>query len=186
MNKLDIIIIIILSLTFIRGLMRGIVKEVMGIVGIVLAFILSSKYHQDLTPYIVKIVHDKEISGIIAFAILFLSTVVVLFLIGALIREMLKSMSLGWLDNLGGGVFGFIKGVLLSSMIIFVLTFSLDPKSPILTESKLSPYVMKIADRLIYLVPEDIKKEFKKRSHRLKDKWEKSVLYKLRHPELNK
>lgn len=186
MNNLDIILIIILSITLIRGLMRGIIKEVMGIVGIILAFMLSSKYYQEITPHLTQIVPDEQISAILAYAILFISSVIVLFLIGAFIREMLKSMSLGWLDNVGGGIFGFIKGVILSSMIIFILTFTLDPKSPVLTKSRLSPYVIKITDRLIYLVPDNIKDEFKERSNRLKEKWEKSVLYKLRHPELNK
>ena len=183
MNKLDIIFVIILSFTLIRGFMRGIIKEIVGIFGVIGSFLIAINFYGKLTPYIIKMVPDPQIADIIAFASLFIGSVLLLYLIGAIIRELLKALSLGWLDRLGGGVFGFIKGTLICSLIILVLTLILSPKSSLITTSRLSPYISMVTEKIIYIIPKDVKEKFRAKTKEMEKIWNGSIWYKLRHPE---
>ncbi|GAB6888245.1 CvpA family protein [Desulfothermus okinawensis JCM 13304] len=186
MNKLDIIFIIILSYTLIRGFIRGIVKEIIGIVGVIGSFLIAINFYTRLTDYITKIVSDPQVANIIAFASLFIGSILILYLLGAMIRELLKTLSLGWLDRLGGGVFGFVKGTLVCSLIILMLTLTLSPKNSLITTSRLSPYISMVTEKIIYIIPDDVKRKFMSKTEEMEKVWKGSVWYKLRHPELNK
>ena len=48
MNGLDIALIVILFFFFLRGIFRGFIKEIMGIVGLVVGFYLAMKYYPRL------------------------------------------------------------------------------------------------------------------------------------------
>ncbi len=183
MNKLDIIFIAILSITLIRGLLRGIVKELIGIGGIIGAFLIASNFYNHIIKYIEQIISDEKIAAIIAFASLFIVTLLLIYFLGAIIREFLKSLSLGWLDRIGGAAFGFLKGILISSLIIFMLTLMLSPSSSLISKSRLSPYITMVTEKIIYLIPKDMKQEFWDKTKEMEKKWKHSIWYKLRHPD---
>ncbi len=183
MNKLDIIFIVIISFTLIRGFLRGIVKEIMGIVGVIGSFLLAINYYKDVAKYLTTIIPDLELANIVSFAVLFIVSILIISLIGAGIRELLKTLSMGWLDRLGGGVFGAVKGILVSSLIILCLTLFLSPRNSLIAKSRLSPYIMKVTEKIIYIIPEDVKQKFISRTKEMEEVWKGSIWYKLRHPE---
>jgi membrane protein required for colicin V production len=83
---------------------------------------------------------------------------------------------MGWLNRLGGIGFGFIRGVIVSSIIIIVLTITLSEKAPILTQSKLTPHIMSISKIMLSLVPEDLQKRFMEQEKKLRDFWEQKFI----------
>ncbi len=183
MNKLDIIFIVIISVTLIRGFLRGIVKELIGIGGIIAAFLVATNYYPLMEPYLAKVISNSQLITIVSYSCLFVATLLVIFFIGSVIRELLKNLSLGWLDSLGGGLFGFIKGVLICSMLLLLLTFAVSPRSNLLAQSKLSPYVTRITQKIIYFIPKSLKNEFKNKTKEMEERWRHSLFYKLRHPD---
>ncbi len=183
MNKLDIIFIVIISVTLIRGFLRGIVKELIGIGGIIGAFWVATNYYPLISPYLSKFIGNSQLVTIASYASLFVVTLLIIFFIGSVIRELLKNLSLGWLDKLGGGVFGFVKGVLICSLLLLLLTFAMSPRNNLLVDSRLSPYVTKITQKIIYLIPQRLKDEFKEKAGEMEDRWRHSMFYKLRHPK---
>jgi membrane protein required for colicin V production len=186
MNKLDIIFITILSITLIRGFLRGIVKEIIGIFGIIGAFLVASNYYNFIQKYISTIIPDGQIASIVSFTTLFITTLLFIYFLGAMIRELLKTLSLGWLDRIGGAAFGLLKGILISSLILFMLTFMLTPKSSLIAGSRLSPYVTMVTEKIIYFIPPNLKQKFWAKTKKMEEKWKHSIWYKLRHPEKNK
>jgi uncharacterized membrane protein required for colicin V production len=74
---------------------------------------------------------------------------------------------------LGGVGFGFIRGIIVSAIIVMILTMILREKAPILSESKLTPCVMSISKVLVFLVPDDLQKRFKERKEKLLEFWER-------------
>ncbi len=183
MNKLDIVFIAIISLTLIRGFLRGIVKELIGIGGIIGGFIVATNYYKFLIPYVDKFIDNKQVVVIISYALLFVATLLVIFFIGSILREILRNLSLGWLDKAGGAAFGFIKGVLISSMILLFLTLAISPNSSLIGQSKLSPYITQITQKIIYVIPKPLKDKFRKKAHEIELRWRHSMLYELRHPK---
>jgi uncharacterized membrane protein required for colicin V production len=74
---------------------------------------------------------------------------------------------------LGGVGFGFIRGIIVSAIIVMILTMILREKAAILSESKPTPCIMSISKVSISLVPDDLQKRFKEREGKLREFWER-------------
>jgi membrane protein required for colicin V production len=83
----------------------------------------------------------------------------------------MKIVFLGWLDRLGGVVFGFIKGVLIVAVLFLALTAFLPKGTPLIKDSLTAPYVAMVAEKMAVLVSSDIKREFATKLDELKKAW---------------
>jgi membrane protein required for colicin V production len=122
MNALDIALAVVLSYFLLRGLFRGLVKEVVGILGLFIAFWVASAYWQlgalQLTP-----VTDKDsYRGVLSFVIIYL---VVYFLVGLLsvfVDKIVKLTLSSLVSSIFGAFLGLVKGVALSVIILTTVT----------------------------------------------------------------
>ena len=122
MNILDIIIGIILIVFAIKGFLKGCIGEVASLIAIVVG-LYGAFYFSDMTAYYLKdIIEIKpEYLATIALLITFAVLVLLVVLLGKLLARLLKSLSLGWIDKLGGFIFGALKGSLILSLFILLL-----------------------------------------------------------------
>ena len=123
MNYLDIIIAIVLFLFGFKGLRKGLIIEVVTL----LAFgvgIYGAMHFSDFTAaHLQDFMEIKpQYLNTIAFVLTFIILVVLVNLIGKLVSKAIKSMNLGFFDKVGGFLFGIIKGVLLCSVMLMVLS----------------------------------------------------------------
>jgi membrane protein required for colicin V production len=79
---------------------------------------------------------------------------------------------LGWLDRLLGAGLGFVKAVLIASVVLVVLTSFLPKNTPLLAESRLSRHVTIIAEHLAWPLKNEMKKEYSSKLEALKKTWE--------------
>jgi membrane protein required for colicin V production len=175
MNVLDWVFIIIIAVSSIYGIFKGLIKEASSILAIIIGWIAASKFYMKLSPVFNVFGLNDQISNVFSFIIIFLAIFIALILIGKLIHRLVHSISLGWLNRLGGMGFGFIKGVILSSIIIIVLTITLPEKTQILSHSKLSPHIMGISKVLVSFVPKDLKNRFMEKEKRMRKFFEKKI-----------
>jgi membrane protein required for colicin V production len=169
MNLLDWIFVVIIAVSSIYGIFKGLIKEVSSILAIIIGWIAANKFYVRLSPIFNVFGLNDQISNVFSFIILFLAIFIALILIGKLIHRLIHSISLGWLNRLGGMGFGFIKGVILSSIIIIVLTITLPEKTQILNHSKLSPHIMGISKVLVSFVPKDLKNRFVEKEKKMRE-----------------
>jgi membrane protein required for colicin V production len=177
-NGLDILFLIILTVVIIRGLFRGMVKELASIVGVIVSFFLANKYHPLLLPYLEQVMTLNQYARICSYALVFIACFLLIFLVSLLIRKFLKLVMLSWVDCLAGGGFGLIKGALICSLILFVLTTFLRPGTSLLTTSQLAPHVNKFTKTLGLMLPEDIQGEFDSKRKQLENLWQKKLSHK--------
>lgn len=145
MNYLDIIIAVILVAFGIGGLRKGIITEAATLLGLGLG--LYGAFHfSDFTAN--KLVQWIEINPkylhIIAFIVTFIVVAIVVNLIGKIIAKVVKELNLGFIDKLGGFVFGIVEGVLICSLLLMLLNiFNINGiiKDKAKEESKLYPWV---------------------------------------------
>jgi membrane protein required for colicin V production len=69
----------------------------------------------------------------------------------------MKIVFLGWVDKLGGGLIGLLKGGIIVAVLVIALTSFLPPKSSVLKNSSLLPYVSGFSEVMMELVPSDFK-----------------------------
>ncbi|MBE1425995.1 membrane protein required for colicin V production [Desulfomicrobium macestii] len=180
MNTLDIVFCVILGFLGLRGIFRGLVKEIASILGLILGFVLANTYHAQLAAMFENFPGGPGMAKLAAYLAIFLGVVAVVFLLASLIRKLLQMIMLGWVDSIGGGALGLFKGALLCSIIVMALTAFLPSKSPMLTESKIMPYVNTFNTMLSNALPKEMRDQFLIRSQELQQEWEKRVVEKLK------
>lgn len=177
MNTLDIVFCVILGFLGLRGIFRGLIREVASILGLLLGFFLANSYHAQLSPLLEKPLGGPGLANLAAYLGLFLGTVAVIFILASLIRKILKLIMLGWLDSIGGGALGLFKGALLCSIIVMALTAFLPSKAEILAGSQIVPHVNSFNTLLSTTLPKDMRDQFLTRSQELKQEWETRLLH---------
>jgi membrane protein required for colicin V production len=123
MNSLDLGILIIASIFFVRGVFRGFVFELVTVVGLILGYIISITYLSLLSGYILTFFPSfpESIVKLVSFFMLFVGTNLLLRFVSNIITKTLKIAMLGWLNRLLGGILGMIKSVIIMSILVFVI-----------------------------------------------------------------
>lgn len=137
MNWIDAVIIILLILSAVSGFINGFVKEVASLAALILgiwgAIRFSSFTAGRLYDYFDM---TGQYVGIVAFLITFIIIVVIINFIGILADRLVDSVSLGFVNRLLGIAFGFLKTILILS-VIFVVLNVIDSKKPFLPKEKI-------------------------------------------------
>jgi len=162
MNTFDIVVIVIISFCLIRGLFKGVIGEMSGIIGVIAGFYGAYTYYPLITVYAEKWIENSGMRNLIAFFFLFCAILVMIGLISVLIRKFLKLVFLGWVDRTFGLVFGAAKGLLIVSVLFIMITTFLPKSSNVLAGSQFSPYIAKVSKAMTVFVSQNSKKDFLK------------------------
>ena len=145
MNYIDIVILVLLVGFGLLGLRKGIITEAATLLGLGLG--LYGAFHfSDFTANLLveRVSMDPKYLNLISFAVTFVVVAVLVFLLGKLVAKMVKAINLGFVDKLGGFLFGLVKGVLICSLLLMLLN-ALNLKHVIKDETKkeslLYPYM---------------------------------------------
>jgi membrane protein required for colicin V production len=172
MNILDIIIIVIVGYCLIRGIFRGLIKELSSIIGVLAAFYTAYSYYPKIAHLLRRWVTNSGYLNILSFFILFCLVFVIISMLGVIIKYLLNIAFLGWVDRICGAGFGVIKGILIVSVIVLTLTAFLQRGSPLLADSLLSPHVLFVSEKMAKVVPGDMKGHFNDGIRALEREWE--------------
>lgn len=122
MNWIDLIIIVILIISVVRGFIDGLVKEVAALAALILGIWGAIKFSGFTS---VKLYEWFDMSGqsvgIISFLVTFIIIVIVIHFIGILANKIVDAVSLGFLNRILGMVFGLLKSVLILSVFFVIL-----------------------------------------------------------------
>ena len=111
MNPFDIFIIVIIAYSLIRGLFRGLVKEVSSIIGVLGGFYAAYSYYPMVAKLLAGLIVNSSYLNILSFLIIFCSVLIIISILGIVIKYLLNVAFLGWVDRICGVGFGLIKGI---------------------------------------------------------------------------
>jgi membrane protein required for colicin V production len=171
MNPFDILILVILGYSLVRGLFRGLVKEISSIIGVFGGFYAAYTYYGVLAKFLAGIIHDVSYLNILSFLIIFCCVLIIVSVLGIIIKYLLNIAFLGWVDRIGGLVFGFIKAVLIVSVLFISLTAFLPRGSSFIKNSVLSPHVSWVSEEMAKVVSKQMKQDFMTKLGELKKSW---------------
>ncbi|MDZ7845612.1 MAG: CvpA family protein [Owenweeksia sp.] len=124
MNYVDILLLLPLAYGLVRGLFKGLVRELASLAAIFLGLLGAYLFSHDLAEWLSQ---QFEIDGgwvhIMAYVIIFLIVALVLQIIARLLTQMLQALALGLLNRLLGGIFGLAK----IGLVLLLMVFLLDP-----------------------------------------------------------
>ena len=174
MNLFDIIVIVILGYCLIRGVFRGLVKELSSIVGVFGGFYAAYTYYPVLAKPLSKWIANAGYLNILSFLIIFCGVFIIISILGIIINYLLKIVFLGWLDRVSGAMFGAMKGILIVSVLLIALTAFLPKGTPVIKDSLLSPYVTLVSEKMAKVISKDMKHDFSTKIATIKKAWEKN------------
>lgn len=171
MNTLDVIFLVLIGVSVLYSVIRGLIREVFSFLAVILGFFGASYGYSRAAEWFKRWVEQETVAQILGFAVLFLLVALGVSFLGRLLSKVVHKGGLGWADRMGGAAFGFLKAILLIAIILLVLTAFLPPKSKVLLESKISPAVLSIARGLSLLVPERFQNLYAQKERELKKYW---------------
>jgi membrane protein required for colicin V production len=121
MNSLDLFLLIPITLGFIFGLFKGLIKELISLVAII-AGIFGAKLFAPLVSEILinTFAFSPATARPTAYIILFIAIGIGLLMAANAIDKIFDSLSLGGLNKLLGGIFGALKYALIVSVLLNV------------------------------------------------------------------
>ncbi len=173
MNALDIVICVIGGYCLIRGLFRGIIKEITSIVGVFIGFYGAYTYYPMVATLLSGWITNKSYLSIISFFLIFTMILLAVGFVGVILKHLFKAAALGWADRILGGTFAMVKAVLIISVLLIALTAFLPENSPLMRHSRLAPHVSSASEKLVACVPEKMKLKFHDNIKALKESWKK-------------
>jgi membrane protein required for colicin V production len=138
-NWIDILISVVVLISLLFGLWRGLVREVLSLMTWVAALLIARVYSDDLAPFLESIFEGETTRLIASFSLLFFATLVVGALINRLVAKLISFVGLAFTDRLLGGVFGLARGCLIVMLGVF-LAGSFFSESLDWQDSQLIPY----------------------------------------------
>lgn len=157
LNNLDVIILIVIGISALIALSRGLVKEVLSIVGWVLAT-MSIIY---LLPVLMPFAKAHISSGILAGIVTALVILILFFIVWILLTDKLigkiRTSKLNGLDRMLGLFFGIVRACLLVVLFYILVSWMIpaDKQSEVLTKSKYFQIAGSFAKPLEDLIPEE-------------------------------
>ncbi|MGE0228374.1 MAG: CvpA family protein [Dehalococcoidia bacterium] len=122
MHWIDLVILGVIAWTTFAAFRAGLIREVVPLVSVIVGAIVASRLYDDLAENIDFIIDDESTRKFIAFVSIFVGIVVIGHVIAIALRTMATLLMLGPLDHLGGAVFGFLKGLLFTQILVFAAT----------------------------------------------------------------
>lgn len=121
-NWIDVTILIIILFNIFLGYRRGVIAEVLTLVGLVTAIFVSIFWYTDLSLFLMKQFQwDQTLLNILSFIVIFVFVIIVFRLMENILKRITALLLLNWINNLGGAFFGLIRGSVIVSLLLFLL-----------------------------------------------------------------
>jgi membrane protein required for colicin V production len=138
MEIIDIIFAVLILLVLIRAALRGFIEEVMSMASLVLGLGAAFLFHKKGADFLIEryMGNMKILPEILAFIAIFFIVFASVKILEYILKDIAGRINMGGVDRILGAVFGFAEGVILISLILFVLTIQpLYDMQPLLEKS---------------------------------------------------
>jgi membrane protein required for colicin V production len=124
MQWVDLIMLGVLSISVIVGLVRGLVFEVLSVLGWFAAYFVARWFAVELGPYLPVGQPGSALNYAASFAALFIAALLVWALASRLLRFLIHATPLSLPDRLLGGAFGLLRGLVLLLAVATVVAMT--------------------------------------------------------------
>lgn len=156
MNWVDYSILAILGISIVISLWRGFTREALSLAGWILAAWVGIRFAPDLALILEPHIEAASIRLLVAFAILFLATLLVAGVINFLMVQLIYKTGLSGTDRILGIFFGLARGALVIAVLVLLGGMTPMPEDGWWRESMLLHYFQDIALWIRQYLPDDI------------------------------
>ncbi len=151
MNWLDIIILALIVIPTLIGLKVGIIKAVLSVAGVVVGVILAGRYYGVFAEHL-TFISQPNLAQIAAFAIILIGVMIIAAVLASLVKWAVSAVMLGWVNRLGGAVFGFVLGAIFCGALLTIWVQFLGISGPV-NDSALAKLLLDSFPMVLALLP---------------------------------
>ncbi len=130
MTLFDWLVIIIVGLSSLLGLMRGAIREVLALLGWVMAFFVAREFGVAFSSMLKNLMANDSLRLLLSFAILFVVTLIIMALLRMALAELVKKIGLGSADKMLGLLIGVARGLVIMLVLVLAAGMTALPQQP--------------------------------------------------------
>jgi membrane protein required for colicin V production len=136
----DYLVLFVLGASLIISMVRGLVKEVLSLLGWIVAFVVANAYAAQLAALLPEAVPGEVLRLIVAFIALFIGVRILMGLLSMVLGALLDAGGLSVFDRLLGAVFGVGRGLVIVLAAVILGGMTALPQQDFWRDALLSPY----------------------------------------------
>lgn len=154
----DYVVAGIFLVSIILSILRGFVRETLSIAGWVVAFIVASAYSSFFEQFLPIEIVGETLRFSVAFVLTFIAVLLVTALAIMLLTALIKGIGLGFIDRLLGSIFGFLRALIIVTVIVLIAGLTTIPHQSFWQQAMLSRPLESVALQVLPWLPEDLSK----------------------------
>ena len=159
MNSLDWLILMVVGASMLMAAGQGIFIELFSLAGAILGYLLAAWNHARVAAWYAPYVKSDAIASAAGFLTIFVVVLLVSGLAGRMVSQLMKHAGLSWFDRLMGAVFGFVRGVVVATVVVMAL-LAFVPESRTTAGSAFGPYLIATGRMVIRMAPVEVRDRF--------------------------
>ena len=156
MTLFDLVVVVIVGLSVLLSLIRGLVREVLALAAWVVAFLAANVLAGEVAPWLPEAIPTEALRLLAGFLIVFLVVLIAVSALAILASKLVKSAGLGLEDRLLGGVFGLARGMLVVMILVLLAGLTALPRQPVWRNAVLSDPLVAFAGSIKTWLPAEL------------------------------
>nr|WP_307742782.1 CvpA family protein [Massilia varians] len=132
-------VLFVLVSSVIISTLRGLVKEILSLLGWIVAFVVANAYGAELAPMLPELLPGETARLIMAFVLLFLGVRILMGLLSLAIGALITATGLSLADRGLGGLFGLARGIVIVLAAVILCGMTSIPQQDFWRNALLSP-----------------------------------------------
>lgn len=159
MNMFDLIVLVVIVLLILRGLWKGLIRQVVGLAGVVTGYMIAMHFYGPFASRYLK-GFTPATGHIIAFLGVFIGCIIAASIVGWIIGRLMNVAGLGILNRIGGAVLGGAKGCFILAIAVMMLVAFLPRENGVFKSSRTIRYIQPMAQLISTVAPKNIKTKY--------------------------
>ncbi len=156
LSGLDIGLLVLLGLSVLIGVWRGLIFELMSLAGWVVAYVVAMAFAAQVGPMLPIGEPGSALNHAAAVLLTFMGALIVWSLLARLVRMLIAATPLTVADRLLGAGFGFVRGLVLLMVLATVVSMTPAAQSPWWQQSRGAQWLSVAIQGVRPLLPAEI------------------------------
>lgn len=158
MTWVDYIILAVLGISVLIGLFRGLISEVLALAIWITAFWVAWTFAPQVAVYFEHTIPLPSARMVVSYGLCFIVVLIAGAMLRFMVSRLVRGTGLGGTDRLLGMFFGFVRGVLLVTVAVFLVGFTPFSRDAWWRDSLTLPYFQGTADWLGERLPDGVRR----------------------------
>ncbi|MFQ5470490.1 MAG: CvpA family protein [Gammaproteobacteria bacterium] len=143
---IDGLLLAVVGISAAIGLYRGFIREILSLAGWMVSFWLAITYAREISASFESVITQPNVRLGASFILLFLTGVVVVWIFNAFFSKFITLSFMGVMDRVMGFAFGVLRGAIVASVLVFVVSLTPVEAEPAWQDSTMVAYFQDVAE----------------------------------------